>query len=213
VGWLFAKAYERMIGASEEACVRQWRAELLGGLQGDVLEVGAGTGLNLRHYPATLGRLVLAEPERHMRAALQAKLDAAPRSSVPVELVDAPAEALPFADESFDVVVTTLVLCSVPDQAQALAEIHRVLRPGGRLVYLEHVVADDKPKRHAWQRRVEPLWRRAMGGCHLTRDTVAAIRAAGFDATAHHRESMRKATALVRTCERGEAVKAARSGH
>ncbi len=202
---LFAAVYDRMIAASEEACVAEWRRELLAGLDGAVLELGAGTGLNLARYPSTVDRLVLVEPDRHMRAKLEAKLaEVAPR--FPVEVVDVGAEHLPFDDGAFDAVVSTLVLCTVPDPAAALAEARRVLRPGGRLLFLEHVVAADRSKRHAWQRRLEPLWKRVAGGCHLTRDTVAAIEGAGFEVE-HRRESMRKANALVRTTERGVAVK------
>ncbi len=204
MGRLFAAVYDRMIAASEEACVGEWRAQLLAGLTGDVLELGAGTGLNLARYPTAVDRLVLVEPDRHMRTKLVARVDeVAP--PFPVEVVDAGAERLPFDDAAFDAVVSTLVLCSVPDPAAAVAEARRVLRPGGRLVFLEHVLADaDKPRRRAWQRRIEPLWKRAAGGCHLTRDTLAVIEAAGFEVE-HRRESMRKANALVRTTERGEA--------
>ena len=204
---LFAAFYERMIAASEEACVREWRRDLLASLSGDVLELGSGTGLNLAHYPATVERLVLTEPDRHMRAKLQARLTDQRPAPARVEVVDAVADRLPFDDESFDAVVSTLVLCSVPDQRSALREVHRVLRPGGRLVFLEHVAAHEKPKRHRWQRRVEPVWKRIAGGCHLTRDTRQVIAAAGFDVDAK-RESMRKASPLVRTTERGIAVRA-----
>lgn len=209
MGRLFAAVYERMITASEEACVRDWRRELLGDLHGDVLEIGTGTGLNVAHYPSTVTRLVLTEPDRHMRARLEARLAAEPPAPARVEVVDAGVDRLPFDDAGFDAVVATLVLCSVPDQRAALREIHRVLRPGGRLVYLEHVAADHKPDRLKWQRRIEPVWKHLAAGCHLTRRTLDEIRAAGFAVDGNQRESMRKANPLVRTTERGTAVKPA----
>jgi ubiquinone/menaquinone biosynthesis C-methylase UbiE len=114
---------------------------------------------------------------------------------------------LPFDDGSFDAVVSTLVLCSVPELDPALAEIRRVLRPGGRLTYLEHVAAVENPKRHRWQRRLEPIWRRLAGNCHPTRTTDQAIPAAGFELVEVRRESMRKMNPLVRTSVRGHAQK------
>lgn len=207
MGRLFAAVYERMIAASEEACVRDWRRELLADLHGEVLELGTGTGLNVAHYPATVTRLVLTEPDRHMRARLEARLAAEPPAPAVVEVVDAAVDRLPFDDASFDAVVATLVLCSVPDQRRALQEVRRVLRPGGRFVYLEHVAADHKPDRLKWQRRIEPVWKHLAGGCHLTRSTLQVIEGAGFDVDGNRRESMRKANPLVRTTERGVAVK------
>lgn len=192
--------YDRFMRASERACVAAWRAELLAPLDGEVLEVGAGTGANLAHYPP-LTRLVVAEPDRYMRAHLSKRIR---ESGVRVELSDAGLAALPFPDESFDAVVCTLVLCSVPDPAQALGEMRRVLRPGGRLVFLEHVAAE-RADRLAWQRRIEPLWKRLAGNCHLTRDTAAAIRAAGFTLDGEQRESVRKALPILRPSVRGVA--------
>lgn len=209
MGRLFAAVYERMIAASEDACVRDWRRDLLADLHGEVLELGAGTGLNLAHYPATVTRLVLTEPDRHMRGRLEARLAAEPPAPAAVEVVDAGADRLPFDDARFDAVVATLVLCSVPDQRAALAEVRRVLRPGGRFVFLEHVAADHRPNRLRWQRRLEPVWKRVAAGCHLTRRTLEEIRAAGFEVDGNRRESMRKASPLVRTTERGTAVKPA----
>lgn len=203
MGRIFAAVYDRMSTVTEEAGVREWRRQLIADLAGDVLELGAGTGLNLDHYTEAVSRLVLTEPDRHMRAKLEARIAETRPAPGGVEVVDAGAERLPFPDDSFDAVVSTFVLCSVPDHRVALTEVRRVLRPGGRLVYLEHVAADQRPKRLRWQRRVEPLWRRVFGGCHLTRRTLDDIAAAGFDVDGHVRESIRKAHPMVRTSERG----------
>jgi ubiquinone/menaquinone biosynthesis C-methylase UbiE len=144
-----------------------------------------------------------------MRARLRRRAAAIAR---PVEIVDASLERLPLADGSVDAVVGTLVLCSVPRLDEAVTEIKRVLRPGGRFVFLEHVAAEDRPRRLRWQRRVEPLWRRVAGNCHLTRQTADAIGAAGFHFESVKRESMRKAWSLVRPTIRGVAVKAPAAG-
>ena len=197
--------YDRSLAKVEDACLREWRADLLGDLGGEVLEVGAGTGLNVAHYGPAVSRLVLAEPDPHMRA----KLEQRAGTGGVVEVVESGVDPMPFADESFDVVVATLVLCSVPDPEAGLAEIHRVLRPGGQFVYLEHVAAVENPKRHRWQRRVEPVWKRVAGNCHLTRATDQAIPAAGFELVDARRESMRKMSPLLRTSARGVAVKPA----
>src|SRR5262245_32904918 len=124
MSWLMAAVYDRFMKVSEEACLAKWRADLLSGLSGEVLEVGAGTGTTLSLYPKGVTRLVLAEPDPHMRAKLRAK----PRPAG-VEVSDATLDALPFPDRTFDAVVCSLVLCSVRDQNAALAEIARVLKP------------------------------------------------------------------------------------
>jgi ubiquinone/menaquinone biosynthesis C-methylase UbiE len=196
--------YDRTMAKTEDAGLRQWRADLLGDLTGEVLEIGAGTGLNVAHYGPGVTRLVLTEPDDFMRPKLQQR---AQLTDVPHEVVDAGVDPLPFPDESFDVVVSTLVLCSVPDEVAALAEIHRVLRPGGRLVYLEHVAAVENPKRHKWQGRIEPVWKRVAGNCHLTRTTDQAIPEAGFELVEARRESMRKSPPWVRVTTRGVATK------
>jgi ubiquinone/menaquinone biosynthesis C-methylase UbiE len=121
--------------------------------------------------------------------------------------VDAALEGLPLPKARFDAVVATLVLCSVPRLDRALADIYRVLKSGGRFVFLEHVAAENRPRRLKWQHRVEPVWKRISGNCHLTRRTEAAIRAAGFTILKIRRESMRKAWPLVRPTIRGIAVK------
>lgn len=198
---LVAVAYDRVMKGVEEGGLAQWRTELLDDLGGDVLEVGTGTGPNLEHYPPTLGRLVLTEPDRHMRMRL---LRAASRRR-DTEIVAAPAENLPFDDASFDAVVCTLVLCSVEDPVRALGELYRVLRPGGRLLFIEHVAAVGRPRRLRWQRRVEPVWKRIAGNCHLTRTTEHDIIAAGFELTDVQRASMPKAPPVVRPTVRGVA--------
>jgi ubiquinone/menaquinone biosynthesis C-methylase UbiE len=205
VGRLIAAIYDRLTAASEQACLQEWRAELLRGIAGQVLEVGAGTGLNLPYYPRAVARLVLSEPDPYMRHKLALKARALDWERA--EVMDASLEQLPVPDASFDTVVGTLVLCSVPRLDRALAEIHRVLRPAGRFLFLEHVAAEDRPSRLKWQQRVEPLWRRLSGNCHLTRRTANAIVAAGLVITDIRRESMRKAWPLVRPTIRGVAVK------
>ena len=205
MSWLMAAVYDRFMRASEEACLARWRAELLRDLSGAVLEVGAGTGVTLPHYPKWVARLALSEPDAHMRRKLKRKADASALRNI--EISDAPLDSLPFRAGEFDAVVCSLVLCSVPDQQAALAAIARVLKPGGRLVFLEHVAADGRPERLKWQRRIEPVWKHLMGNCHLTRRTEAAIAAAGFKIEQIQRESIRKALPIVRPSIRGLARK------
>jgi ubiquinone/menaquinone biosynthesis C-methylase UbiE len=197
MSWLMAAVYDGMMRASEEACLAQWRAELLSELSGAVLEIGAGTGATLALYPKSVTRLVMCEPDPHMRRKLEA------RRGAKVEISDSSIEDLSFRENSFDAVVCSLVLCSVADPQAALAQIRRVLKPGGRLVFLEHVAADGKPNRLKWQRRMEPVWKHLMGNCHLTRRTEAAIEAAGFRIERIQRESMRKALPVCRPSIRG----------
>ena len=208
MSWLMAAVYERSCMAAEKAGLSGWRARLLSTLEGSVLEVGAGTGLNLPHYPKAVTRLVLSEPDKHMRSALKRKRGA--QLDKGVEVVGGSLDGLPMDDASFDAVVATLVLCSVADPARALAEIHRVLRPGGQYLFLEHVAADphQEPGRYKWQGRIEPLWKRAMDNCHLRRQTDRYIREAGFDIEWMERESIPKAPPWVRPSVRGMARKA-----
>ena len=171
---VFATLYDRLGAPVERTVLGPIRSELVGPLTGAVLDVGAGTGANLRHFRHAT-RVVAAEPDPAMRRKLTGCLDEA---GVPVEVSDAGAEALPFPDAAFDAVVFTLVLCTVGDPDGALAEARRVLRPGGALVVLEHVRGHGRHAR--WQERVAPVWKRVMAGCHLDRDTAAAVRSAGF---------------------------------
>ncbi len=171
---VFAALYDRLGGAAERKWMGERRARLLAGARGAVLEIGGGTGANLPHYKG-VERVTIAEPDPFMRAKLWPKLE---DTRVAVEVSDAGAEALPFPNHGFDAVVSTLVLCTVQDQETALREIRRVLRPGGRLLFIEHVRGEGSAAR--WQDRIEPLWRRLAAGCHPNRDTVASIEAAGL---------------------------------
>jgi ubiquinone/menaquinone biosynthesis C-methylase UbiE len=147
--------------------------------------------------------LVLAEPDPNMRRQLEARVASHDRATVIPDSV----ESLRSPDASFDAAVSSLVLCSVTSPARALAELHRVLRPGGALVFIEHVAAHGDPTRLRWQHRLEPIWKRVAGNCHLTRDTEHAIRDAGFEFEHIEHDSLRKAMPLVRPSIRGLARK------
>jgi ubiquinone/menaquinone biosynthesis C-methylase UbiE len=201
---LFAALYDRMTAANERAGLDDRRAVLLAGARGATLEIGAGTGLNLRHYPAAVTDLVLAEPDRHMARRLRARLADDGRRA---EVVEAAAEHLPFEDGRFDTAVVTLVLCTVDDPARALDEIARVLRPGGRLLFLEHVRASDVPGLARWQDRLERPWGWVAGGCHPNRDTIAALEASPLDVESVRRDEMPKAPAIVKPLVAGAAVR------
>jgi len=153
------------------------RRSLLAGLSGQVLELGAGNGLNFAHYPVEVTRVLAVEPEPHLRALA---IDSAAKAAVPVEVVDGVADRLPAGESSVDAAVASLVLCSVPDQASALDEIRRVLRPGGQLRFLEHVRAPSAALGCAQRLLDATIWPGIAGGCHTHRDTAAAIRQASF---------------------------------
>ena len=176
---LFARIWTLLLSpGAEHAGAAEHRDELLAGLGGRVVEVGAGNGLNFRHYPAAVTEVVAVEPEPYLR---RHAVQAAAEVSVPVAVVAGRADALPAGDAAFDAGVTSLVLCSVPDQAAALRELGRVIRPGGELRFYEHVVAPGGTAA-AVQRGLDRsgIWPRLGAGCHLARDTAAAIEAAGF---------------------------------
>jgi ubiquinone/menaquinone biosynthesis C-methylase UbiE len=198
----FAATYERQMRKTEANGLRDRRAELLGPVTGRVLEIGAGTGLDLEHYGPAVTELVLTEPEPAMVRRLERRVRAAGRPATTV--VPAPADALPFEDESFDVVVSALVLCGVPEQAAALDEIRRVLRPGGELRFLEHVRSPD-PAIARHQDRMNWL-NRLVVCCNCNRPTDAAIADRGFTITEVTRGELPNAPAFVRPMVMGTAV-------
>lgn len=175
----FAQSYLRLSAKAEERGVREHRRALLDGLAGVVCEVGAGQGLNFGHYPITVTHVLAVEPEPTLRRHAVA---AAAHAPIPIEVFDGAADELPMDDASCDAVVTSLVLCTVPDQAAALADVRRVLRPGGELRFYEHVRSAHRLVAMG-EDLVTPIWSRLAGGCHPNRDSVAAITAAGFDVT------------------------------
>jgi len=173
---LFARLWT-LLARHESNEGREHRRELLRGLSGRVLEVGAGAGTNFEHYPQTVSEVLAVEPEPYLREKARAT---AATASIPVTVVDGTADGLPAEGASCDAAVACLVLCSVPDQARALAELRRVLRTGGELRFYEHVLSH-KPRLASAQRLVDRLfWPRAFGNCHTARETPAAIEAAGF---------------------------------
>ncbi len=173
----FAKTFERFGPRIDKAGGAKHREELLAGLSGRVIEVGAGSGLNFTRYPTSVTEVLAVEPEEYLRGvATKAAADA----PVPITVVDGTAGALPAPDGSFDAAVASLVLCSVGDVSKALAEMHRVVRPGGELRFYEHVRSEHRVL--GWmQRAVDVIWPRVAGGCHTSRDTAEAIRSAGFE--------------------------------
>jgi SAM-dependent methyltransferase len=175
---IFARFFNQLAKLIEKE-IGKHRHELLEGLSGRVVEIGAGNGMNFQHYPSTVDEVVAPEPEPYLRSKAE---EAARFAPVPVSVSDAAADPLPFDDASFDAGVASLVLCTVPDPALALAELQRVVKPGGDLRFMEHVRSDSARKAR-WQDWLDHsgLWPRVAGGCHCSRDTVAAIKAAGFE--------------------------------
>jgi ubiquinone/menaquinone biosynthesis C-methylase UbiE len=193
-GWLFACIYDRMTASVEAAGLRPRRERLLGSARGRVLEIGAGTGANLPFYAEGVEAITVAEPEAPMARKLARRLREQRRG---IALVQAPAEQLPFGDAQFDTVVSTLVLCTVRDLTRALSEVGRVLKPAGRLLFIEHVRSEE-PRLAAWQDRLNGLNRIVAHGCNCNRSTLNAIRAAGFTVTSLEQGNLAKAPPFVR---------------
>ncbi len=198
----FAALYDRAFTATEDAGLLEMRRQVLSEAQGRTIDLGAGTGANLELYPEAVSELVLAEPDPHMAKQLREKLARSPRSA---ELIEASAERLPFEDASFDTAIFTLVLCTVPDPRAALAEAARILKSGGKLLFIEHVRAEDADLAR-WQDRLEKPWRFVGDGCHCNRDTVATIEASPLTLEQVERGKLPKAPPIVRPLVRGSAV-------
>jgi ubiquinone/menaquinone biosynthesis C-methylase UbiE len=195
---VFASGYDRFMAGAEKAGLRDMRRDLLAGARGRTLELGAGTGANVELYPEAVTELVLAEPAEPMARRLEAKH---PQATV----VRAPAEVLPFDDDSFDTVVSTLVLCTVDDPQRAITEVDRVLRPGGQLLFLEHIL-DPSGRWQTWQRRLTPIQKRFACGCHLDRPTPDTIAARGFTMDRVEAATMPKAPPMFRPMSIGVAT-------
>lgn len=193
-GRIFAGMYDRVMAKTEQDGLGAHRESLLATAAGDVLEIGAGTGVNLQYYGEGVRTLTLTEPEQPMVRRLRKRMGELRPGA---KLLCAPAEDLPFNDDTFDTVVATLVLCTVEDQHRTLRELSRVLRPGGRLLFIEHVRSDDR-KVARLQDRMKPINVRIAHGCHPNRATLDGIRAAGFDVSEVGQDTLRHAPPWVR---------------
>ncbi len=205
-GRVWAALYDRMSAPAERAGLADLRDALLRDARGSVLEIGAGTGLNLEHYRPDAD-IVLTEPAEPMARRLERRVAAIGRGG---SVIRAPAEALPFPDAMFDTVVSTLALCSVDDARRALEELHRVLRPGGQLLFLEHVRSDD-PRLARRQDRLARPWRVVADGCRCNQPTLSLIQAAGFTLEYVERGDLPRALPLVRPLVHGRAVARSRA--
>jgi ubiquinone/menaquinone biosynthesis C-methylase UbiE len=188
----YAAMYDVINGPAERAGLRQQRHDLLAQATGATIEIGAGTGLNLPHYPAAVTRLALIEPDPHMIRRLRRRAAKVGRDA---EIIDSTADQLPLADASFDTAVVTFALCSVPDEQAALGEITRVLAPGGRLLFLEHVRSAD-PEIAARQDKMPFPY--PLIGCHPNRDTLRAIEASALDVESVRNGELPKAPKIER---------------
>jgi ubiquinone/menaquinone biosynthesis C-methylase UbiE len=193
-GHVFAAMYDRMLGKTERAGLGEHRRALLAEATGDVLEIGGGTGANLQYYGDTVRSLTIVEPEKPMLRRLEQHIEQSGRQA---KALRAPAEDLPFNDASFDAIVSTLVLCTVDDVPRALRELCRVLRPGGKLLFIEHVRSDDE-KLARTQDRMLPINVRIGHGCHPNRRTLDSIRDAGFEITSLEHDTLKHTPKFIR---------------
>ncbi|HEX6460877.1 MAG TPA: class I SAM-dependent methyltransferase [Thermoleophilaceae bacterium] len=196
-----ARIYDPFLWLAERGGMAQRRRDLLASARGRVLEIGAGTGLNVRHYPPGIDELVLTEPVASMARRLErraARHDGKPR------VVVAPAERLPFPDNAFDTVVSTLVLCTVPEPDQALAEIRRVLKPDGALLFIEHLRSDVE-RWGRWQDRLERPWAAFASGCRCNRNTLDLLGESGMHLAELDRRKWRGMPRVVRPLAIGSA--------
>lgn len=201
---LMAKSYDFLMQGTEQRCLAAWRKEILASARGQVLEIGAGTGINLPYFPAQASPLYLCEPDHQMRKQLTRKATDSFRQNITI--TDWKAELIDMPDESFDTIISTLVLCSVGCLTSSLKEAHRLLRPGGKLIFMEHIVSEH-PTTRAWQKRLEPFWGVCAGDCRLTRDTATAIKNNGFQIERLTEAKMIGAPAFVNRTIRGLARK------
>jgi ubiquinone/menaquinone biosynthesis C-methylase UbiE len=202
-GRIFAAGYDTFMAGTEKG-LRDHRERLLEPVRGRVLEIGGGTGANLPFYGEAVDELVITEPEEPMARRLERKLAGYSR---PVRVIRAPAEDLPLEDASFDFVVATLVLCTVKEPTRALQEARRVLKPGGQLLFLEHVRSDD-PKLARWQDRLNGLQTRIGHGCNCNRPTLETIESGGFSITKVEHDRLPKAPPIARPLIVGSAQRA-----
>ena len=202
----FARHDDRMTARAERAGLGEMRRRLLASASGRVLELGAGTGSNLEYYTDAVTELVLAEPDPHMAAILRERLQSDGTAAGAPSVIEAPAEALPFDDGSFDVVVSTLVLCTVEDPVRAVTEVRRVLVEGGRFLYLEHI-RSARPGLARWQDWLERPWGWVAGGCHPNRPTDELLAGAGFWIDSLERDKFPKGPPLIRPVIHGVAIR------
>lgn len=203
---MFALYYPPLLELAERAGQRETRAQLIGLAAGRTLELGAGAGVNLAHYTSAVTELVITEPSPDMLGHLRREVGQGRLAPASVELVASGAEELPFPDASFDTVVGTYILCTVPEPARAVAEIERVLRPGGRYVFMEHVRASDGSVLAGFQDLVEGLHVVVGAGCHPNRRTEALIRGSGLTVERLERGRQPRAPLTVRPRILGSAV-------
>lgn len=203
--WLMAKFYDFFMRKVEKKYFSKWRSGLLKNLSGTVLEVGAGTGVNIFNYSSIISKLTLTEPDPNMFKILSKR--AMQRNDITVEIHRATVEKLPFSDNSFDFVVCTFLMCSVISPQDSLSEIFRVLKSGGKYVFLEHVANTNNNRAYKWQKRIEPLWKFFSGNCHMTRNTAYEIETSGFKILDIHHEYITGGGTIINPFIRGVAQK------